>query len=368
MSIYILNVNPQKRESKIQLYGQIGGKLDGDAFARELLSLDSRVDVVHLHINSPGGDVIQGLSIISAMRQMKAAIHVHVDGIASSMAAVIAVCGDKVSMMDYSKLMVHDPFFSGTDSSKLSPKQKKSLDSITDTLRTILSRRGKSKEEIARLMGEETWFTADEAKSAGLIDEVVSSKHKDELIKLSTDELLNRIAANYSPNHNNNMDLSKIAKELGLPENATEAEILAAIKKDKDEKAQRKRDALEALLVRGVKVGLVKDTNREKMEKFAETEPELFEDLVKDAESKSEGDKETPAATTETPAASGGQTYSRLSQALADLKAQGGQAKNTDPQKTWDWYQKNDPQALLKMENDNPDLFNKLRIDYENSL
>lgn len=83
------------------------------------------------------------------------------------------------------------------------------------------------------LMREETWFSAQEAKAAGLIDEVISTKRKNEFSGLSSDDIYSRISAEYPFNKlkNNNMDLlTELASLLGL-NNPTEEEIIQAVKK-----------------------------------------------------------------------------------------------------------------------------------------
>ena len=74
MDKYVDIVNKDTKEATMRLYGEIGRQVDADLFAQELAALDDRIDKIHLHINSPGGDVISGLSIVSAMRTMKAFI------------------------------------------------------------------------------------------------------------------------------------------------------------------------------------------------------------------------------------------------------------------------------------------------------
>lgn len=223
------------RETTIRLFGTIGSAIDGDKFANDLAALDGTVDTINLHINSPGGSVSQGYSIVSVMLSMKSHINVYVVGIAASMAAVIAVCGKKVYMYDYSKLMIHDPFFSGQNTAKLTDKDKAALSQVTDSLQIILSRRGKDKKETARLMQSETWFSAEDAKETGLIDEIISTKRKDELSGLSSNDIFSRICAEYllSSNNNsksNNMDLlQQLASILGL-DNPTGEMIIQAVK------------------------------------------------------------------------------------------------------------------------------------------
>lgn len=211
----------------MRLFGTIGEKVDGDYFAQELASLDNQCDLIHLRINSPGGDVTQGLSIVSVMLAMDTPIHVHIDGVAASMAAVIAVCGDKVYMNDFARLMIHDPYFA--DSGSLTPKQEKQLARTKETLTRILSRRGKDEAEVARLMSDETWFSAAEAKEAGLCDVIVASRQK-ALMSLTPEVLRAKIDEQNQSTDTDKMKITdKAAGMLGIKAEAPEAEISAAI-------------------------------------------------------------------------------------------------------------------------------------------
>lgn len=213
----------------MRLYGALGSKVDGDLFAQELAALDSRgLDAVRIRINSPGGDVFQGMSIVSAILSMNTPVIVHIDGIAASMAAVIAVSADTVCMMDFAKMMIHDPYYSGADAKALSPKQKKTLARMTDMLRQVLSRRGKDDTEMAKLMQEETWLSAEEAKTAGLCDEITASA-KNEYKNLAPLQLVAAVEAEYRDNNQTNKKMKEVALKLGLPEGASEAEVLSAV-------------------------------------------------------------------------------------------------------------------------------------------
>ncbi len=223
---YIDIIDRERREATIRLYGAIGEKIDGDLFAQELASLDNQYDLIRLRINSPGGDVTQGLSIVGAMLSMQTPIHVHVDGVAASMAAVIAVCGDKLYMYDFARLMIHDPYFAGAD--ELSPKMEKQLARTKETLTRILSRRGKDAAEVERLMSEETWFSAKEAKEAGLCDVIVGSRQK-ALMNLAPDELRVRIDEQHQIQNNMTKLSEKAAASLGIKAEAPDTEVSAAI-------------------------------------------------------------------------------------------------------------------------------------------
>ena len=98
----------------MRLYGAIGPRVDGDYFAQELASLDrGDFDMIHIRMNSPGGNVFQGMSIVSAILSMNTPVCVHIDGIAASMAAVVAVAADRVCMMDFAKMDDPRPLFHG---------------------------------------------------------------------------------------------------------------------------------------------------------------------------------------------------------------------------------------------------------------
>lgn len=244
----------------MRLYGAIGPRVDGDYFAQELASLDrGDFDMIHIRMNSPGGNVFQGMSIVSAILSMNTPVCVHIDGIAASMAAVVAVAADRVCMMDFAKMMIHDPYFSGTNEKSMSVKQKKALARLTDMLRQVLIRRGKDEAAMSKLMQEETWFSAEEAKAAGLCDEITGSA-KNEYMGLEPLQLVAAIEAEYQTNHNlmEKINLSAEAivalgnKSGQMDEAAVSAAIVAAVAAKDNEIADLKaaKDAAEAEVVR----------------------------------------------------------------------------------------------------------------------
>lgn len=362
MKSYVDIVNMEKKEAVMRLYGEIGVQLDANLFALELASLDTQADTIHIHVNSPGGDVVSGLSIIAAMRSMNAFIHVHIDGLAASMAAVIAIAADRISMQDYGKIMIHNPYPSDKEA-KMNDKLSKALASLTDTLQTILSRRGCKKEKIASLMSAETWFTAEEAKTEGLIDKIIVSERKDEFKNLTTTELLTRVANEYKPvNNNKDMDLTKIAAKLGLPATATEQQIIDAIQTKETALADQRNALVNHYLALGEKNGTVTDKNKERMKKLASADFDLFAEMVTDVpEEQEEGKGQEGAGIKPTVQGAG-----RLSAALNDLKGKGAGTQASG--KDWNWYQKNNPGYLNELEKTNPTQFQKLLDDYENSL
>ena len=353
--------NKDKREATIRMYGVIGREVNGNEMAHELSGLDTEADTIHVLINSNGGDVSQGLSIVSAILSAKAFIHAHINGIAASMAAVIAISADKVTMQDYAKLMIHDPFFVGKGSDKMNDRQRKCLSSVTDTLRTILSRRGCQKEKVAQLMSDETWFTAEDAKAAGLVDEVVSTPRKQELGSLAAPELLNLILDEDKKQFEK---MNEIAKALGLPESATEQQIVEAINNRTKSAATREQSIVERMIAIGEQHGTVNERNKDRMSRLALADFELFLDMVTDFESSTKEDgseKETLVSKSD--------DNKRLSDVLSrNQSGKGQQGGNAKPKHDWAWYQEHDPNALLAMEREQPDTFKRLLDEYEQSL
>lgn len=127
---------------------------------------------VTLRINSPGGSVAEGFAIIAAMRRHEQ-VAVEIDGLAASIASAIAVSGRRVAMAENALLMIHSPWVGTEGNADELRKHASMLDKFSDQLRDIYVRKtGASKATVERWMAGETWFTADEALTAGLVDEI----------------------------------------------------------------------------------------------------------------------------------------------------------------------------------------------------
>lgn len=289
---YIDTINSQAREATIRLYGSIGSKIDGDLFAQELASLDGYgLDLIRMPVNCPGGDVFQGMSIVSALMSMNTPVHVSVEGVAASMGAVIVVAADRVSMMDFAKMMIHDAYFGGVADSELTPKQRKMLARITEMLRQVLARRGKSEEEIAKLMKEETWFSAEEALAAGLVDEVTPSKK--DYKALTPAQIVAAVEAEYQTKKDKQMKEIKLTAEatvaLGITGEPDEQAVSAAIvtlgakhkaEKERADALQAKLDAhtraaATAMVEKAIAEGRIDATRKESFIALAQANPEL---------------------------------------------------------------------------------------------
>jgi ATP-dependent protease ClpP protease subunit len=127
-----------------------------------------------LHINSPGGDVWDGIAIYNALLSHPAKVDVVVDGLAASIASVIAMAGDTVKMGVGAQMMVHEASGGAFGPAGFLRQTADLLDKATGNIAAFYARKaGGTVEDWLAVMAAETWYNADEAVSAGLADSIV---------------------------------------------------------------------------------------------------------------------------------------------------------------------------------------------------
>lgn len=121
---------------------------------------------INIHINSGGGSVFGGLAIYNQLKRYDATITTYIDGLAASIASVIAMAGDKIVMPENSLLMIHKPLtwcYGNADDLK---KQIDILDTCQKSILSIYMKKAKqgiTEDEINNLINESTWMTGEEA-------------------------------------------------------------------------------------------------------------------------------------------------------------------------------------------------------------
>lgn len=147
----------------------------------QLLYLDSiSDDDISLYINSPGGSVIDGLSTYDIMNYINSDVATYCMGMSASMGAVLLSSGKKGKRysLPHGEIMIHQP--SGSSGHVKSDELEvawKQMEKCKNTLYSILSENtGKSVDEIEQLCRLDKWYTAVEAVTEGLIDEVIFKK------------------------------------------------------------------------------------------------------------------------------------------------------------------------------------------------
>lgn len=157
----------------LYLYGSIGGWFGKTAedIVNELRSLS--VARLRVHINSRGGDVFDGLAIYNSLREYDAIVETHIEGVAASIASIIALAGDPVVMYPASLFMIHEPHAIAFGTAADMRSMATLLDTATGVLADVyVANSTQKKAQIRSWMSEEKWFKASEAKDAGFVDEV----------------------------------------------------------------------------------------------------------------------------------------------------------------------------------------------------
>ena len=163
----------------IYIYGIIGNPADGLDDKTIVAAIDASEGDLNLRISSPGGLVMAGIAIRSAIERVKAAgrkVIVHIDSLAASMASVIAMSGDEIHIADTAKIMIHNPHGAMEGTAADFRAAAAQLDASGATLAQIYaSRTGMSVKAIAAMMAATTWFTAAEAVEHGFATNVLET-------------------------------------------------------------------------------------------------------------------------------------------------------------------------------------------------
>lgn len=162
--------------NELLLYGEIGFEVVAKDFVEELGRIDGDVT---LRINSPGGDVYQGVAIMHALQAHPGRVTGVIEGAALSAASFIAVGGcDEVIARPHTEVMIHDawsPFIAGNADEVR--KSADGLDRLSGNLAEIYAAKAGGDPDFWRdVMRAETWYSAEEALAAGLVDRVVAAE------------------------------------------------------------------------------------------------------------------------------------------------------------------------------------------------
>jgi len=162
--------------AEILIYEPIGADFFGSGLTarRFIADLERLGDVkdILVRINSPGGEVFDGFAIYNALKNHSAQVHVQIDGLAASIASIIAMAGDLVTMGDGAMMMIHNPWTIAIGDSEDMRKTADMLDKVSEGLLDAYeSRTGIARDELKTMLAAETWLTAAEAVEKGFADE-----------------------------------------------------------------------------------------------------------------------------------------------------------------------------------------------------
>ncbi len=164
----------EDQTADIYIYDEIGGwGISARRFTEDLISLGN-LSHINLHIHSPGGEVFDGIAIFNQLKNHSATITVYIDGLAASMASVIAMVGDTVIMPKNAMMMIHKPWGVSWGDANDMREYADLLDKLENVLiPAYVAKTGKTTEEITAMLEQETWLDGDECVEHGFADKVI---------------------------------------------------------------------------------------------------------------------------------------------------------------------------------------------------
>lgn len=162
---------------EIWIHDDIGpawwGMIDSELVKDALRALDGKHAVVRL--NTPGGSVDHGIAIFNMLREYRGGVTTIVDSLAASMGSYLLQAGERRIASTNSMVMIHDPWSIALGNSAEMRKQADILDKYAARmLPEYAERSGKTTEDVAALMAEESWYAGQEIVDAGFADEIQS--------------------------------------------------------------------------------------------------------------------------------------------------------------------------------------------------
>lgn len=366
--------NQGKNKYELILHGIIGLDVDGSAIAREIAMLNEiGAEEITERINSIGGSVVDGFSIASANMRSKAKIVTVCEGVCDSIASVIFATGDERKIMEYGSILIHNVLINGVTLEEIEDESEKAdAQRINDSIVNILTNKcGVPKKRLEEMMSAETRFNADEAIAEGFADEKIligKGKKKPEIMEnFSALEYMNictEFSAKAGQNNNQNeTEMKEVLKFLNLNAEASEQAVIIALK-DLQNKAG-KADDLQS------EVGKLKAENDTLKKGKAESEVQYYIDKGLFDESKK--DELVNLAMTQPDAF---KALSLMKPEYVNISGQLNSGKRTENKgekkdltekelaEKYENMSKNDPLVLERMEQTDPETFNKMYNAY----
>jgi len=239
---------------EILVYGVLGYNNEAKDIISKLNEAAKNVDRPIIRINSPGGDASEGMALYNYIRSFEKPVDMIVDGIAASALSLVASAG-RVKMFGGSLLMLHNPIGGTIGDHRAHDKGSEVLMKVRDSAaNAYATKSGKSLDEVRQWMDDTTWFTAQEAYSVGLCDEVVNPQLQMNATYINMCDI-NRtfIDKSYSPTilkggSTMKDGMKQVLTELNLKVNDEAVDkIVAAVKNEHDEENATLKSKLVAL-------------------------------------------------------------------------------------------------------------------------
>jgi ATP-dependent Clp protease, protease subunit len=169
-------IEAKEKEATVYIYDEISWfGVDAAVLVKDIAAIEA--DTIHLRVNSPGGSVFDGMAIYNSLKQHKAKVVTHIDGLAASIASIIALAGDEIVAGEGAYMMIHSPWSVVIGDAEDLRKEADLLDKVTGTIAEIYQNKsGMKSDEVLDMMAAETWMTGAEALENHFIDRVETSE------------------------------------------------------------------------------------------------------------------------------------------------------------------------------------------------
>jgi ATP-dependent Clp protease protease subunit len=164
-------------EVSLYMYAVIGGEEGVTALqVADLVSQIGDAEVLHVYINSPGGDVFESRAIMAALARFPGKKIAHIDSLCASAATSIAMACNEVEMADGAFFMIHNAMGIAFGDKNALRERADLMEKIEGSIvGDYTAKTGVAPEQVAAWMNEETWFSAAEALEHGFVDRVTAA-------------------------------------------------------------------------------------------------------------------------------------------------------------------------------------------------
>jgi len=173
-------------DGTIMIHDEIGpgwwGLIDAGSVIAALKAIGNKT--VHVHLNTPGGSVDEGIAIYNAFKAHKAGVVTYVDSLAASMGSYLLQAGSTRIVASNSMVMVHDPWSIALGNATEFRKAADILEKYAQRMIPDYAKRsGKSDDEIKAIMAEESWYAGQEIVDAGFADVVAEESDYEPMMR-----------------------------------------------------------------------------------------------------------------------------------------------------------------------------------------
>lgn len=178
LKIMNLKTDDNGKNVELTLYGDIGDSFWEDISSKRLVEELETLDAENITLNlcSNGGGTTAAIAIANALKRHKARVIANIDGIVASAATIITSACDVVRMPKNALFMIHNPWTIAMGEEKDFERMAETLSKVKNSIiETYIDKTGMDKDKLSELMDKESWFSANEAKEYGFVDEIIEN-------------------------------------------------------------------------------------------------------------------------------------------------------------------------------------------------